>query len=115
LIGLGAAGTLHPAAFGRCPRPAGIPPGPTDAGVKVGPPRRRRRRLGTAGRRTGGCGGSTLTPGRAGWSRWHGSGVPPSAQRHPPVEDAAALLTSVRDDPLRSRRRPVGTGLAAAW
>jgi hypothetical protein len=26
-----AAGTLHPAAFGRCPHPAGIPPGPTGA------------------------------------------------------------------------------------
>ena len=38
-IGLGAAGTLHPAAFGRCPHPAGIPPGPTDAGVKVVRPR----------------------------------------------------------------------------
>jgi len=48
-IGLGAAGTLHPAAFGRCPHPAGIPPGPTDAGVKLVPPRCRRRRLGWPG------------------------------------------------------------------
>ena len=38
-IGLGAARTLHPAAFGRCPHPAGIPPGPTDPGVKVVRPR----------------------------------------------------------------------------
>ena len=37
---LGAAGTLHPATFGRCPHPAGLPPGPTDASVKVVPPRR---------------------------------------------------------------------------
>jgi len=34
-IGLDAAGTLHPAAFGRCPHPTGIPPGPTGAGVKT--------------------------------------------------------------------------------
>jgi len=27
LIRLGAAGTLHPAAFGRCPHPVRIPPG----------------------------------------------------------------------------------------
>jgi hypothetical protein len=39
-IGLGAAGTLHPAAFGRCPHPAGIPPGPKAPGVKLVPPRR---------------------------------------------------------------------------
>jgi hypothetical protein len=52
-IGLGAAGTLHPTAFGRCPHPAGIPPGPTGAGVKVVPPRRRRRRPGTARRLRG--------------------------------------------------------------
>jgi hypothetical protein len=49
----------------------------------------RRRRAETARRSTGGCGGSSLTPGRAGWSRGHGSGVPPSAQRHPPGEGAA--------------------------
>jgi len=36
------------------------------------------------------CGRSTLTPGRAGWSRGHRSGVPPDAQRHPPGEGAAA-------------------------
>ena len=30
-----AAGTVHPAAFGRCPHPAGIPSGPTGAGVKT--------------------------------------------------------------------------------
>ena len=45
---------------------------------------------GTARGATSGCGGSSLTPGRAGWSRGHGSGVPPSAQRHPPGEGAAA-------------------------
>ena len=67
-IGLGAAGTLHPAAFGRCPHPAGIPPGPTDAGVKVVPPRRDANG-GDGQAATGGCGRSTLTPGRAGWSR----------------------------------------------
>ena len=43
----------------------------------------------------GGCGGSTLTPGRVGWSRGHGSGVPPSAQRHPPGEGATAPGTPV--------------------
>jgi uncharacterized protein YbjT (DUF2867 family) len=35
-------------------------------------------------------GRSILTPGRAGWSQGHGSGVPPAAQRHPPGEGAAA-------------------------
>jgi hypothetical protein len=62
---------------GPCTRPRSadtltrreLPPGPTDAGVKVVPPRRQRRRPGTARQPTGGCGGSTLTPGRAGWSR----------------------------------------------
>src|SRR5512133_2503160 len=43
---------------------------------------------------TGGCGGSTLTPGRAGWPRGHGSGVPPDAQRPPPGEGATAPATS---------------------
>jgi hypothetical protein len=43
-------------------------------------------------RPAGGCGGSSLTPGRAGWSRGHGSGVPPSAQRHPPGEGAKVCL-----------------------
>jgi len=47
-IGLGAAGTLHRAAFGRCPHPAGGPPGPKTPGVKLVRPRRRRRRPGTA-------------------------------------------------------------------
>jgi hypothetical protein len=71
---------------------------PARPGVKVVPPRRRRRPAATARRPTGGCGGSTLTPGRAGWSRGHGSGVPPSAQRHPPGEGAAAPSSRRRYD-----------------
>ena len=52
---------------------------------------RRRRPAGTArGPSWRPAGRSTLTPGRAGWSRGHGSGVPPSAQRHPPGEGATA-------------------------
>jgi hypothetical protein len=79
-IGLGAAGTLHPAVFGRCPPPAGN---------TTRPDRRRRqarsssaaghRQPGRPGARLAACGRSSLTPGRAGWSRKHGSGVPPSA------------------------------------
>jgi hypothetical protein len=34
--------------------------------------------------------GLQLDPGRTEWSPGHGSGVPPSAQRHPPGEGAAA-------------------------
>jgi len=36
---------------------------------------------GTARRRAGGCGRSSLTPGRAGWSQGHGSSLPPPAPR----------------------------------
>ena len=68
-----------PAAFGRCPHPAGIPPGPTDA--------RRQARTssaaaspsaGTARRRVAACGRSSLTRGRAGWSRKHGRSFRPT-------------------------------------
>jgi hypothetical protein len=75
---------------GPCTRPRSadaltrreIPPGPKAPGVKLVRPRPpaptswgRPRALRAA------CGRSSLTPGRAGWSRRHGSGVPPSAQR----------------------------------
>jgi hypothetical protein len=43
---------------------------------------------GRSGGRLAATGGSSLT--RVGWSPGHGSGVPPSAQRHPPGEGAAA-------------------------
>jgi len=84
------------------------------AGVKLVRPRP--PAAGQRGRSPGelaACGRSSLTPGRAGWSRGHGSGVPPSAQRHPPGEGAAAPLTNACDDPLRSRRA-AGTDLASA-
>jgi hypothetical protein len=85
---------------GRDPAPGRVRPMPSPGGkyhpareapgVKVVRPRPRCRRAGTARGRLGGRGRSTLTPGRAGWSRGHGSGVPPAAQRHPPGEGAAA-------------------------
>ena len=75
---------------------------------------RRRRPAGTARRRPGGCGRSTLTPGRAGRSRGHGSGVPPSAPRHPPGEGAPAPAESssafqhddITSPPSAGRRTP---------
>ena len=73
---------------------------PSPGGNTTRPDRRRRQarsssaagagQLGRPGGRLAACGRSSLTPGRAGWSRGHGSGVPPSAQRHPPGEGAAA-------------------------
>jgi hypothetical protein len=52
---------LHPAAFGRCPHPTGTTTRPDKA-----PPSRSYLLAADAG---SGDGGSTLTPGRAGWSR----------------------------------------------
>jgi hypothetical protein len=89
-IGLGAAGTLHPAAFGRCPRPAGTTTRPKSA--------RRQGRSSSAatpapvtvrGRRAA-CGRSTLTPGRAGWSQGHWVGRSARPAATPPGEGAAA-------------------------
>jgi hypothetical protein len=52
------------------------------------------------------CGGSGLTPGRAGWSRGHGSGVPPSAPRPRRARALPHPLTNACDDPLRHPARP---------
>ena len=84
---------------GRDPAPGRVRPMPSPGGNTTRPDRRRRqghsssaaarRRAGTARGARAACGRSTLTPGRAGWSRGHRSGVPPDAQRHPPGEGAA--------------------------
>jgi hypothetical protein len=60
-------------------------------------------------RRAGGLRALHLDPGsgRMG-SRGHGSGVPPSAQRHLPGEALARRLTSICDDPFCSGCRVVG-------
>ena len=76
---------------GREPAPGRVRPMPSPGGNTTRPDRRRpqgrsssaagRRPAGTAQEATGGLRGLQLDPGRAGWSRRHGSGVPPSAQR----------------------------------
>jgi hypothetical protein len=75
---------------------------------------RRPRTAGTARGQLAACGRSTLTPGRAGWSRGHGSGVPPDAQRHPPGEGVATpgCRQSRRAEPLTmmSCRQSLPTG-----
>ena len=68
---------------GRDPAPGRVRPMPSPDGNTTRPDRRRRQGRsssppapapGTAPRAPGGCGGSTLTPGRAGWSRGHAFG-----------------------------------------
>jgi hypothetical protein len=81
---LGAAGPLHPAASGRCPHPAGPPPGPTGAGVKVVRPRPPAPAC---------CDGQMAVGGlRA--RHLDRVGLPPAAPRRPPGEGAGAPTAS---------------------
>jgi hypothetical protein len=102
---------------GRDPAPGRVRPMPSPGGNTTRPDSRRRQarsssaagagQLGRPGGELAACGRSTLTPGRAGWSRGHGSGVPPSAQRHPPGEGAPAPADQCRVS--RDARR-IGVG-----
>jgi hypothetical protein len=87
----GGSGGLNRPRRGRDPVPGRVRPMPSPGGHTTRPDRRRRqgRSSSAAARRPSAtapgpwaaCGGSSLTPGRAGWSRGHGSGVPPAAPR----------------------------------
>jgi len=78
IVRRGGSGGLNRPRRGRDPAPGRVRPMPSPGGNTIRPDKRRRqgrtsspRRwpAETAKRRTGGCGGSSLAPGRAGWSR----------------------------------------------
>jgi hypothetical protein len=99
------AGTLHPAAFGRCPRPAGTTTRPETPGVKLIPPRPPLPANRDSPRVAGGLRGLQLDPGSGRMVPVTRVGRSPSAQRHPPGEGAAASADQRCEEPLLASGR----------